>query len=198
MRALGLDRVDPGGFEEWAWGFSRFGQPIMARAALVAARLALPIWEHYVPCDAFERTVFGGRLVADSLNTVEQWLATEAQPQAAVAALGALRDVAARASFYVDEASGDERIVLSRGKALSAAIAAVAALETFAWAEDRAVAEVEGPDDAAELDAKKAAGPALHVVQAFSRACFATGIDAKGLREELRSSFLANNKERQI
>jgi hypothetical protein len=205
MRALGLDRVAPRGFEEWAWGFSRFGQRIMARAALVAARLALPIWEHYVPCDAVERSVFGGRLVADSLNTVEQWLASDAQPLEDVASLlSALRDLAARTSFYVAEASGDESIVLSRERALSAAIAAVAALEAFAWTEDQAVAEVEDPSDPAgppsradsraELDARKAAGPALQVVQAFSHASLATGIDAHGLREELRSSLLANSE----
>jgi hypothetical protein len=151
MRALGLDRVAPHGFEEWAWEFSRFGQPIMARAALVAARLALPVWEHYAPCDAVESRVFGGRLVADSLNSLERWLASGAPPQEDVATLlGALRDLAARTSSYVEEASGDESLVLSREKALSAAIAAVAALETFAWTEDPAVAEVWSSPDSVD------------------------------------------------
>ncbi len=41
MRSLSMNRVDPDGFEAWAWKFNEFGREAMLQAALVAANMAL-------------------------------------------------------------------------------------------------------------------------------------------------------------
>lgn len=183
--------LDEGDFAAWAWGFHRFGPRVMVQAALVASRISLPVWSLYRPLDDDERGVFADPLVATALDAVSRWLESEARPEQEVEqALGDLRQLVDRVAFYVQEASGSDDVVLGRQKALSAAVAALAALETFAWTEARATASVVDPTDEAELEARKLAGPALHVVRAFSHACLATGIDAHRLRAELRASLL--------
>jgi hypothetical protein len=47
MRALGISELEPNGFDDWAWDFSKFGRLFMARAALVAATLAADAWKRY-------------------------------------------------------------------------------------------------------------------------------------------------------
>lgn len=177
-------------FAAWAWKFHRFGQRVMVQAALVAARIALPVWVRYRPLDEEERGVFAGPLVGSALDAVSRWLESEARPEQEVEqVLGDLKQLVDRVSFYVQEASGSADVVLAREKALSAASAALAVLETFAWTEAQA-APGEDAADEAELEARKRAGPALHVVEALSHACLATGIDAHRLRDELRASLL--------
>lgn len=96
-----------------------------------------------------------------------------------------------RASFYVEEASGDKEAVMHREKALAAARAALAAIETAVWSEPEVQRErANSSVNATELAARAAAGPALHVVHALSYACLATGASGAQIRAELRCVLL--------
>ena len=45
---------------------------MMVRAALAAARFALPVWENYQPTDEFDSRVLGGSQVRKILNTIKK------------------------------------------------------------------------------------------------------------------------------
>lgn len=195
MRALGRSVVDPGGLAEWAWGFSRFGWEIMVRVTFSAAHKALPVWDQYRPSDAADASILGGPLIGQSLTAVKRGLECGTRPETEVKdMLNSVRELVARASCYVDEASGSPDIVLAREQALSAAVAALEVLETFAWTDAEARRNIADTSDRAELEARRKAGPALHVVQAFRHVCVACAIDGNQLRDALRASSLLKRK----
>lgn len=179
-------------FAAWAWGLSRWGQDTMARAALAAANIALPTWENYKPSDMFDGEVLGGPLFRRMLDTLAAHLANKPGAEAELAGeLSLARALVERASFYVEEASGDNESVMRRRKALAAARAALAAVETAMWSEAEVQRESSEPGvDAAEVAARAAAGPALHVVHALSFACLATDATSARIRAELRRVLL--------
>jgi hypothetical protein len=192
MLALRLSSVDPEGFEAWAWGFSRFGKPTMLRAALVAAKLALPVWTNYQADDPLERELFGGSLLAQAIAFASSRLDPTAAPDAeAIGMLAALRERVAQASSYVEEASGGAERVMARERAVAAASTALEALEVLAWTDAAAAVGTHEALDPVELRARIAAGPAVHVVRSFAFACLATGADSARLRALLRAELLA-------
>lgn len=189
--AAHLDDATAEAFERWAWRFVDFGTDTALRATLAAARLALPAWLDYRPSDEFDRGVLSGPLVADAIVFVDRQLDSGLAPEAeAISLRSALEQLVGRARFYVDEASGDAEQVSARSRALSAATAALAMVQVLTWTEADAARDTSDAQDQAELRARIAAGPALHVVEAFAHACHASQIDAARLRAELRTALL--------
>lgn len=187
--------VDPDAepdFSTWAWGLSRWGQETMAHAALAVAKLALPVWESYEPADRFDREVFGGPALRQALDVLAAYIADKPGAEAHLAKeVKIARTVVKNTSFYVEEASGSAEVVMRRERALAAARAALAALEIAAWSELAVQQEGSKVDvDAAESAAQVADGPALHVVDALSYACLATGATGAQIRAELRQVLL--------
>jgi hypothetical protein len=164
----------------------------MARATLAVAKLALPVWENYEPPDEFDREVFGGPPLRQALDVLAAYIADEPGAKAHLAKEVELaRTLVKNTSFYVEEASGDAEVVMRRERALAAARATLAALETAAWNE--LTVREEGSKfgiDPVELAAQVAEGPALHVVHALSYACLATGATDAQIRAELRRVLL--------
>jgi hypothetical protein len=179
-------KVQP--FESWAWSFSRWGKRTMVRAALTAARWALPVWEAYVPPDEWEGRIYGGPEVRAALDAVEASLQPGSCAREALETRAELcRASVDQAASYAEEAGGD---VARRERALTAGQAALAAAEAAVWRTPRRRLAGEEPAERAEVEAQIAAGPALHVVQAFAYACLATEGSAAALRAELRRSLL--------
>jgi hypothetical protein len=164
----------------------------MVRATLAVAKFALPAWENYQPADQYDREVFGGPRLRQALEVLAAYIAGEPGAGAQLAKEVELAHTLVKnTSFYVEEASGDAEVVMRRERALAAARVTLAALETAAWSE-LAVQE-EGSKfgvDAAELAAQVADGPALHVVNALSYTCLATGATGAQIRAELRRELL--------
>ncbi|MEZ4295446.1 MAG: hypothetical protein R3B70_10765 [Polyangiaceae bacterium] len=177
-------------FEEWAWAFCRFERAVAVRAALTAARVALPSWEGYSPTDKLDGEVIGGPALREALNAVEAGLSgSEGGAAKLAAAAEEVRSLAARVVAYVDEASGNKHVVARRTAAVNAALSSLAAVETAVWDEAAITTAIQDEHDAAEVEEQRAAGPALHVVRALSYSCAATGMTADELRGELRRAF---------
>jgi hypothetical protein len=102
-----------------------------------------------------------------------------------------MRSLAKQVSFYVDEASGSAATVARRDCAERAALSALATVETAAWNDAALASQYE--HDPAELEARRAAGPALEIVKAFNHSCAATDMTADQLRAELRRVLLAES-----
>ncbi len=179
-------------FDSWAWQLSAWGQDTMTRAALAAARFALPIWENYPLTGEFEGDALGGSQARELLEAIDAHLAARPEAEADLAnAVAKAREMVEQAAHYCDEASGDASVVQRRFRALAALQAALAALETAVWsaAAVQSWAEQYGIDPA-EVAAQVETGPALHTVQALKYARLATAASISKMLAELRRALL--------
>jgi hypothetical protein len=179
-------------FAGWAWQLSDWGQEIMVRVALAAAKFALPIWENYQPTDDYDRKFLGGSQLRKMLDAIDAHLVAGHDAENELANAVAFAQILVdRAEHYVNDASGNAGVVERRKLAVTAAQAALAALKAAVW--NAAEVECWGAQfgiDTAEVAARVEAGPALYTVDALIYARIATKATIDQLLAELRRVLL--------
>lgn len=165
--------------DEWLWGFAKFGKPTQVRVALAASWASLPIWEFYSEEWDENHTVFGSLTLRELLVVIETELTLPSSVSSAIyGAFGSARDVVAKAYFNADEGSGTYN-QLQQLRALYAGSAVEWTGEAALWTPPNELA-FDVRSDAAELSARRAAGPDYEVFQAVwyaKRALQATDAD---------------------
>ncbi|HEX8436452.1 hypothetical protein [Archangium sp.] len=175
---------------DWIWGLSRWGKPVLVRAALVLAETCLETWTRGVPEDeSWQQHYASSPLPAEALRTLRAWLEREAEPgdPELEACARALRGLVHAAEFYQYDASGSAELDAMRVRAVAAGRASQMALEAATWTEALAT---EGLSDEDERQARASAGPAPEVweaVQAYRLAL--PGTSEEQVRERLREAL---------
>jgi hypothetical protein len=177
---------------DWIWGLSRWGKPVLVRAALALAETCLETWTRGVPEDpSWQQQYASSPVPAEALKTLRAWLEREAEPEdpELEACARALRELVHSAEFYVYEASGSAELVATRGRAVAAGRVSQMALEAATWTEALAT-EGLSDEDEDERHARASAGPAPEVweaVQAYRLAFPGTTEDT--VRERIREAL---------
>jgi hypothetical protein len=177
---------------DWIWGLSRWGKPVLVRAALALAETCLETWTRGVPeDDSWQREYASSPVLEDALRTLRAWLERKGEPgdPALQACARAVRELVHSAEFYVYEASGSAELNAMRGRAVAAGRASQMALEAATWTEALAT-EGLSEEDEDERDSRASAGPAPELweaVQAYRLAFPGTSED--GVRERIREAL---------
>ena len=155
-------RVRP--LEKWAWGLSRWGQPVLVRVALALAEACVARWSQGAPHDKpWQRHYAASALPRESLAVLRSALARGAPAKDArlESHAEALRALVHEAEFESHEGLGD---VTAQEEATAAARTVLMALEAARWTVERACADI--PDEA-EREAIAGAGPTLELLEAI-------------------------------
>ena len=168
-------------FDEWLWGFANFGKPTQVRVALVSRSWAsLPIWESYSEKWDENHAVFGSLTLRELLVVIETELTLPSSFSSAIyGAFGSAQDVEEKAYFNANEGSVTYDDQLQQLHALYAASAVVWTGKAALWTPPNELA-FDVCSDAAELSARRAAGPDYEVFEAVwyaKRALQATDAD---------------------
>jgi hypothetical protein len=150
---------------DWIWGLSRWGKPVLVRAALAIATACVDRWRRGAPWDeGWQRHFASVTLPEESLMALRAWLERGAPPGDAEleSCTSALRDLMGNAEFYDDEVSTRGNAA-EREQAAASGRAILMALEAAVWTVERAI---EGIPDEAERQAIASSGPVPQVWEA--------------------------------
>ncbi len=158
---------DPGArpISDWLWGLSRWGKPVLVRAALAIATACVDRWRRGASWDeGWQRHFASSTQPEESLGVLRAWLERGAPPGDAAleSCTAALRDLIGNAEFYDDEVS-TRGAPEEREQAVASGRAILMALEAAVWTAERAT---EGIPEEAERQAMVGAGPAPEVWEA--------------------------------
>jgi len=185
VQELGLDPYERyPEFAAWAWAFSQWGVPTMARVTTSAARLALPVWQKYEPVAPWEREIVSGFPLLGLLQRLEECLSLSDPTDLLRVESAKAESALSRLELGLEEASGSVERVQARERLWAAAYSVASAARTALWTPDDVVT-----NDPAERTAQLEAGPALHVVDCLSNVCLATGLSRREFAKALAEGY---------